>query len=140
LATVGVLPEVGSIVSGMATGGRDSGGVSIGDGVGITSTQTISTVVEDPLLDPLEEETLDPLLEPLPLLATSEPLEEPLPLEDDAPELPLLDPLELPATPLPLLEPFPELETPLPLLELPLAEELIIIPAGQVESTVTSTH
>jgi len=93
LATVGVLPEVGSIVSGMATGGRDSGGVSIGDGVGITSTQTISTVVEDPLLDPLEEETLDPLLEPLPVLATPEPLEEPL-LELTETLLPLLDPLE----------------------------------------------
>lgn len=112
MATVGVLPEVGSIVSGMATGGRDSGGVSIGDGVGITSTQTISTVVEDPLLDPLEEETLDPLLEPLPVLATPEPLEEPL--------------LELTETLLPLLDPL-------------LEEVTMMVPAGQTTS-VTSTH
>ena len=110
------------------------------EGVGMGTQFMFIVGTLAPLLDPLEEETPDPLLEPLPLLATSEPLEEPLPLEDDAPELPLLDPLELLATPLPLLEPFPELETPLPLLELPLAEELIIIPAGQVESTVTSTH
>jgi hypothetical protein len=80
-----------------------------------------------------------------------------LPLEEEETVLPLLEPLPFEETlDPPLDEPFPELETLLPLLLLPLdleleeiplssfsalEEELIIIPAGQEELIcTTSTH